>query len=251
MGPAPRGGPTKKALSHRIGTLSQRIGFRFPARLDSLQAKLERRFQDGVALSLGYTWSKAMALNFAGTWGQWFGATEYERHILKAPMKHDRPQTFYSSAIWQLPFFRSGSGLRRTLLGGWEATSIVTLTSGSTYWMWDGRDLWNQGPRAAPRPDWIGDGNLGEAERSVDRWFDTSAFVAPVYDSSLCQGADTCHEAARRALGNRWTPRAGRGFWEQKDCSYRGAARTAWWIAGQRSAAADGTVRVPPLIPRS
>ena len=48
----------------------------------------------------------------------------------------------------------------------------------------------------------IGDGYLGENERSVDRWFDTSAFVAPVYDSSLCQGADICHEAARQALGN-------------------------------------------------
>ena len=169
---------------------------------NSLQAKLERRFQEGVALSMGYTWSKAMALNFAGTWGQWFGATEYERHTLKAPMRHDRPQTFYSSAIWQLPFFRNGSGLSRTLLGGWEATGIATLTSGNTYWMFYGRDLWNQGSRGALKPDRIADGNLGEGERSVDRWFDTSAFVAPVYDSSLCQGADACHEAARRALGN-------------------------------------------------
>ncbi len=103
---------------------------------NSLQAKLERRFQDGVALTMGYTWAKAMALNFSGGWGQWGGATEYERHNLKAPMAHDRSQTFYSSAIWQLPFFRNGAGLTRTLLGGWEATSIVTLTSGVPYLMY-------------------------------------------------------------------------------------------------------------------
>ena len=49
---------------------------------NSLQARVERRFQDGVALNMGYTWSKAMALNFVEQWGQFGGATEYERHNL-------------------------------------------------------------------------------------------------------------------------------------------------------------------------
>ena len=169
---------------------------------NALQAKLERRFQDGVALSMGYTWSKAMALNYSGNWGQWGGATEYERHTLKTPMQHDRTQTFYSSAIWQLLFFRNGDGLSRTLLGGWEATSIVTLTTGAPFFLWYNRDLWNQGSRNGVRMNRIADGYLGEDERSVDRWFDTNAFVPPVYDSILCQGANICHEAARQALGN-------------------------------------------------
>ena len=179
---------------------------------NSLQAKLERRFHDGVALTMGYTWSKAMALNYSGSWGQWGGATEYERHTLKAPMGHDRSQTVYSSAIWQLPFFRNGDGLARTLLGGWEATSIVTLTTGAPYLIHYNRDLWGQGPRSRLRANRISDGYLGEEERSGDRWFDTGAFVAPVYDSSLCQGADICHEAARQALGNSsFTPLRGDG----------------------------------------
>ncbi len=169
---------------------------------NSLQAKLERRFQGGVALTLGYIWAKAMALNFNGGWGQWTGAQEYERHLLKGPMAHDRAQTFYNSTIWQLPFFRASQGLTRTLLGGWEATAIITLTTGAPYIIDYRRDLWNQGRRVRLLPDRIGDGYLAESERSVDRWFETSAFVAPVYDSSLCQGTDICHEAARRALGN-------------------------------------------------
>ena len=49
---------------------------------NSLQSKLERRFQDGLALSMGYTWSKAMALNYNGAWGNWFGSRDYERHSL-------------------------------------------------------------------------------------------------------------------------------------------------------------------------
>ena len=169
---------------------------------NSLQAKLERRFQDGLALSLGYTWSKAMALNYNGTWGDWTGSRDYERHALKAPMRHDRAHTFYNSTIWQLPFFRSSEGLTRTILGGWEATTIVTLTTGAPNRIFFSRDLWNQGRRKRLYADRIADGYLSENERSVDRWFDTSAFVAPVYDTSLCAGADSCHEAARRALGN-------------------------------------------------
>ena len=169
---------------------------------NSLQAKLERRFQDGLAMSMGYTWSKAMALNYNGAWGDWSGTRDYERHALKAPMQHDRTNTFYSSAIWQLPFFQNASGMARTLLGGWEATTIVTLTSGATYRIRYARDIWNLGRRSRLYPDRVGDGYLSEGSQSVDRWYDPSAFVAPLYDSSLCQGAATCHEAARRALGN-------------------------------------------------
>ena len=39
---------------------------------DSLQTKVERRFAAGWALSAGYTWSKAMALNNNGTVGGGF-----------------------------------------------------------------------------------------------------------------------------------------------------------------------------------
>ena len=180
---------------------------------NSLQMKLERRFQDGLAMSSGFTWSKAMALNYNGTWGDWSGSRDYERHALRAPMRSDRSLTFYNSTIWQLPFFRSADGLSRTILGGWEATGIITLTSGAPYRIWHGTDLWNQGFFSSIYADRVGDGDLGSAA-TVQRWFDTSAFVAPgvpnpdapgqrIQDLSLCAAGETyCHEAAQRALGN-------------------------------------------------
>ena len=165
---------------------------------NSLQAKLERRFQKGVAISLGYTWSKAMALNYSGGWGDWSGGSrEFARHTLKSPMDHDRSQTFYNATIWQLPFFESSQGLTRTLLGGWEAAAIVTLTSGAPYRVFYGRNLWDQGFRSRLYPDRVGDGYLSESERSIDGWFDTSAFVAPIMDPSLPPA-----ERALRSQGN-------------------------------------------------
>jgi len=85
---------------------------------NSLQMKLERRFQDALAMSSGFTCSKAMALNYNGTWGDWSGSRDYERHALCAPMRSDRSLTFYNSTIWQLPFFRGAEGLSWTILGG-------------------------------------------------------------------------------------------------------------------------------------
>ena len=138
-----------------------------------------------------------MALNFNGGWGTWGGTREYERHTLKAPMQHDRSQTLYNATIWQLPFFKNSRGITRTLLGGWEAAGIVTLASGSTYQVFYGRDLWNQGFRNRLFPDRVGDGYLSESERTIDRWFDASAFVAPIMDPNLPPA-----ERARRSQGN-------------------------------------------------
>ena len=39
----------------------------------SLQIKLERRLRDGLATSMGYTWSRAMALNYIGEWASGVG----------------------------------------------------------------------------------------------------------------------------------------------------------------------------------
>ena len=179
---------------------------------NSLQTKLERRFSDGVAISMGYTWSKAMAMNYNGNWGDWSGSRDYERHALRAPMQHDRSSTYYMSAIWVLPFFQNAGGITNSLLGGWELTGIATLTTGAPFRVFYGTDLWNQGGRSRRYTDRLKDGSLGGGA-TVERWYDTSAFVAPgvenpdvpgqrIMDRSLCGGANYCHEAARRALGN-------------------------------------------------
>ena len=179
---------------------------------NSLQTKLERRFRDGLAVSMGYTWSKAMAMNYNGNWGDWSGSRDYERHALRAPMQHDRSSTYYMSAIWMLPFFNNADGMAKTMLGGWELTSITTLTTGAPFRVYYGTDLWKQGSRSRRYVDRLSDGNLG-GSATPERWYDTTAFQAPgvphptlaglrVMDTSLCGGADYCHEAARRGLGN-------------------------------------------------
>ena len=184
---------------------------------DSLQTKMERRFEAGWALSAGYTWSKAMALNFNGNWlDTQTGVRYFERDQLSGPMDYDRTNTFYSSLIWELPFFKNSSGFTRAVLGGWEVANITTLTSGKTYPVNVGVDLLDLGARSNIWPDRVRDGSLPKDERTVDRFFDTSAFAcsAPlcptqVADVELRSGQYLPPAVARRRCA------AGRLFFAQ------------------------------------
>ena len=146
---------------------------------NSLQAKLERRFRDGISLSTGYTWSRTMAHNFHGTWFEGATWNEFDRRNMKTRTHWDRNHTYYGAFLWALPIFKNATGLTRSLLGGWEVTGLVSLASGEPVGVAISRDLWNQGPRRRVLPDRVGHGQLAESQRTLDRYFDTGAFVEP------------------------------------------------------------------------
>jgi len=148
---------------------------------DSMQSKVEHRFSTGWALQSGYTWSKGMALNHNGTTNGNFdtagGTRVYERWLLKGVQGQDRTHSFYSSTIWDMPFFKKSGSFTRTLLGGWELANIITVASGQTYPVNVGIDILDLGSRGNAFPDRIADGTLPKGQRTVDRFFDTKAFA--------------------------------------------------------------------------
>jgi hypothetical protein len=147
---------------------------------NSAQFKVERQFTRGVAISSGFTWSRAFALNYPGAWFEGNIPYEFDRNYLHGPMRFDRPRTFYFSGLWELPFFKAGNRLKTSLLGGWEVNSIISLADGSVFGPLVSRDLWDQGPRKVTYGDRIADGNLDESQRTVTRYFDTAAFTTPI-----------------------------------------------------------------------
>jgi hypothetical protein len=86
------------------------------------------------------------------------------------------------SGVWQLPFGRSqtiGKNWSRgadLLLGGWEFSPIFTAQTGLPLTI-NQSQLVNIGGERRSRPDRISDGALPDGQRTVDRWFDTNAFV--------------------------------------------------------------------------
>jgi hypothetical protein len=72
-------------------------------------------------------------------------------------------------------------------VGGWEISTIFSYLSGQFLTpMWTGPDptgtaytTSRTAPNVTIRPDHLRDANLDSSQRSIDRWFDPSAFGPP------------------------------------------------------------------------
>jgi hypothetical protein len=116
-----------------------------------------------------------------------------ERALADEYFKH----RFLVSVVYDLPFGKGRSFLNHLhpaldlLVGGWTAANFTTLSSGLRV------DLGVQGNPSNTgghdRPNVLHDWYLGPDQRSVGRWFDTSAFAA--------NPAFTYGNAARNLIG--------------------------------------------------
>jgi hypothetical protein len=161
---------------------------------NSLQARLERRFSGGLTLLASYTWGKALtdSVDHLSTSGAGNGVdvgafrelqNPNNRRAEYGPAEFDVTHRFVVSGVWQLPLGREraiGRNWSRPadfLIGGWELSPIFTAQTGLPLTMNQPQAV-NIGGERRSRPDRIRDGSLQSSERTIDRWFDTSAFVA-------------------------------------------------------------------------
>jgi hypothetical protein len=159
----------------------------------SLQVRIEKRFSGGLSGLVSYTWGKALtdAVDHLSTSGAGNGVdvgvsrtpqNPFNRAAEYGPAEFDVTQRFVTSAIWEIPYGRGrahGSNANRgldALLGGWQISPIITIQSGLALTV-NQSGLFNIGGERSNRPNRIADGNLPASEQTVDRFFDTEAFV--------------------------------------------------------------------------
>jgi hypothetical protein len=159
----------------------------------SLQTKIERRFSNGLTFLASYSWGKALtdSVDHLSTSGAGNGVdvgafkelqNPKDRRAEYGPAEFDVTHRFVLSGVWQLPFGRGramGQNWSRgldLLLGGWEFSPIFSAQTGLGLTMNQSSAV-NIGGERRSRPNRIADGNLPEDQRTVDRFFDTSAFV--------------------------------------------------------------------------
>ncbi len=146
------------------------------ANYNSLQLKAEWRGRQGLTFLTAYTYGKAIDNNP-------FIQDPTNRDSSRGLAAHDVRQYFVHSMTYELPF---GKG-RRWLgdsraadlaAGGWSVNSIFTKRTGYPVNPLATANTAG-GFNPAIRPNRIANGNLPKSQRTIERWFDTTAFVNP------------------------------------------------------------------------
>jgi hypothetical protein len=154
----------------------------------ALQTRVEKRLSSGLSLLASYVFSKAISDSRGGADA---GGTSPNSVQDKDNLRAERaladehfPHRFVMSANYDFPFGRGrafGGSIPRwvdAIAGGWSAGGIATMTSGRRLTIGVQGDPANTGPGTSARPNSTGQNpNLSSDERTLERWFDTSAFL--------------------------------------------------------------------------
>ena len=157
----------------RIADVTTRV--RTNTHYNSLQIKVDRRFNKGLLVTSNYTLSRAISASGDDNGGI---DTPANPKINIGRAGFDRTHSFNSSFVWQLPFAQKLHGPAKWLLDGWQLTGILSIYSGTPLdFTANGTDL--HAPGNTQRPNITGDpkvfGNVGPGQL----WFDTSVFSTP------------------------------------------------------------------------
>jgi len=195
---APIIGP-KPLAAYGLNGQIEYMEFQGYSNYNSLQARLEKRFSQGLSGLASFTWGKTLAnaidqLASGGDATTYQGAKRgpqngYDRRSEYGTADFDVTFRFVTSAVWQLPYGRArrfGSSASRGMdlaLGGWELSPIIIIQDGLPLTI-NQPQILNLGSNRVSRPNRMANGSLPADQRSVNKWFDTSAFVTLQADPS-------------------------------------------------------------------
>jgi hypothetical protein len=152
---------------------------------NSLQTSISRRFASGFSLNLNYTWSHFLddqdSSGYGGAAGTQTVQRSYNPSASYGASNFDVRNAFKGRVVYELPFgkgkmFLNKSGLVDSVIGGWQASGTFVLSSGFPFTPTiDGNNSFSQAG------DWYPNqiGNPRPSHRSIDQWFDPTAYALP------------------------------------------------------------------------
>lgn len=157
-------------INPSIGNSSYHAGF----------VRAEKRFGGGFSFLGHYTLSKFLddveSANEYGITGNYMDA--YNRQLDKERSGSDVPHRLLLTVLYEIPSF-SGNRFVSAALGGWKVGVLQTAQSGAPFTVITAANTTNAFPAGPLRPNILRDGALPSGERTITRWFDTTAFAAP------------------------------------------------------------------------
>jgi hypothetical protein len=152
------------------------------ANYNSLQAQLERRFRNGFNLLTAYTWGHAIDNGPSQVDTVAAPQNAYNFAAERGNSAFDVRNRFVTSVLYELPFgkgkpFLADSRLGNAVAGGWLLSGIFSAQSGLWFTPVESVDYSNTG--TTEHPNRISNGNLPSSKRTINHWFDTTAFTTP------------------------------------------------------------------------
>lgn len=187
----------------------------------ALLAQLERRFSNGLGFLAAYTFGHS--IDNAGANADSDVAPQNPRDLSanRGNSNFDVRHRIVFSYTYELPFskgkpFLGTSKWGSAIAGGWQLAGVTSYQTGLPFSPVLSFDPTNSGTTA--RPNRVADGSLSSDVRSISRWFDTTAFVAPasyVYGNSgrnILRGPNQFNSDISLARAIRVTERVGLQF---------------------------------------
>jgi hypothetical protein len=152
---------------------------RYNSNYKSLQISAQRRFSGASQINLAYTWSKNLTDNQTDRSTAPQNSFDIRGDYGRAAL--DRRHIFTLNYIYEIPYFNKQEGFAGKLLGGWQASGIVTYNTGLPFTVttsnYDPAGLgFISAAVAGGRPNVTCDPNQGGAGTQV-QFFNTSCFT--------------------------------------------------------------------------
>jgi Carboxypeptidase regulatory-like domain len=193
--PSPLPNPQSRSMyPYMISTFYDRsVGF---ADYHAFQLSVNKRYSNGLAYQVAYTYSKALDENDG-----WFGAEgknvadPYNPRASLSPAGFDIPHLLTVNANYEIPVGRgkqlsSGNHAVDYIIGNWQVNGILTVRSGQRYSVTDNNgdpaNTGNVGWAGYEQANLVGDPNSGSCPSGAHVhtqtcWINTSAFQSPAF----------------------------------------------------------------------
>ena len=152
----------------------------------ALQVSFQRRLSQGLTVTSNYTWSHAvddvtdLSLEGQEGWGNLdpFNIAKYETGSSDLDLRN----RFVFAGNYELPFFKQDKGLKRLVLGGFQANAIWIWNAGSPFSITDnytgqGNSIYGGIGGGPTRPLQVG--NPKANGHQINQWFNPLAFETP------------------------------------------------------------------------
>ncbi len=171
------------SINPLVNNVTYNTGFG-SAKYHSLQVKVEKRYSAGLTMSLAYTYASFLS-DVPNINGGGIPLPQNARcfNCNWGPPPDDYKHVLVFNHAYELPFGHGKQylthGLAAYVFGDWSVNGIWSVNSGQRFTVTLATGASNTSGGGPERPNRIASGTLPSSQRTIDHWFDTSAFVAP------------------------------------------------------------------------